>query len=60
MAHLVKVCAIRVLDYLCIDSVINTSLTPIAALSPYKGIWTIKARVTAKSGLQHWSNDRVT
>ncbi|EEE62075.1 hypothetical protein OsJ_16859 [Oryza sativa Japonica Group] len=60
MAHLVRACAIRagtiirVLDYLCID----TSLTPIAALSPYKCKWTIKARVTAKSGLQHLSNDR--
>lgn len=31
---------------------------PIEALSPYQNKWTIKARVTLKSDVRHWSNAR--
>jgi replication factor A1 len=31
---------------------------PIEGLSPYSNNWTIKARVTQKSDIRHWSNQR--
>jgi len=34
------------------------SVYPIEALSPYQNNWTIKARVTSKSEVKHWSNPR--
>jgi replication factor A1 len=34
----------------------NMPIYPIEALSPYQNKWTIKARVTSKSEIKHWSN----
>lgn len=31
---------------------------PIEGLSPYQNKWTIKARVTQRSDIKHWSNQR--
>ncbi|KAL9246974.1 hypothetical protein vseg_020451 [Gypsophila vaccaria] len=35
-----------------------TRILPIAALNPFQGRWTIKARVTAKGELRHYNNPR--
>ncbi|PWA78619.1 Nucleic acid-binding, OB-fold [Artemisia annua] len=34
----------------------NIKILPINALNPYQGVWTIKARVTAKAELRHYNN----
>ncbi|CEH13439.1 probable replication factor-a protein 1 [Ceraceosorus bombacis] len=34
------------------------AIYPIEGLSPYQNKWTIKARVTSKSDIKHWSNAR--
>ncbi len=36
----------------------TVNLTPIKLLSPYNHRWTIKARVTAKSEMKEWQNER--
>ncbi|KAG5189180.1 hypothetical protein JKP88DRAFT_197666 [Tribonema minus] len=36
----------------------GASYTPISDLNPYMNRWTIKARVTAKSEIRRWSNQR--
>lgn len=36
----------------------NMPIYPIEALSPYQNKWTIKARVTSKSEIKHWSNQK--
>lgn len=36
----------------------NLPIYPIEALSPYQNKWTIKARVTSKSEMKHWSNQK--
>lgn len=35
---------------------IGAQIFPIEALSPYQNKWTIKARVSQKSDIKHWSN----
>lgn len=39
-------------------SEVPSRIIPIAALNPYMGKWTIKARVTAKGELRHYNNQR--
>lgn len=40
-------------------SIFNPALThPIASLSPYQNKWVIKVRVTSKSPIRKWSNDK--
>lgn len=34
------------------------SVLPISALTPYQNKWTLRARVTSKSGIRTWSNSR--
>lgn len=34
----------------------NRATHPITSLSPYQNKWVIKARVTSKSDIRHWSN----
>ncbi len=36
----------------------TVNLTPIKLMSPYNHRWTIKARVTAKSEMKEWQNER--
>ena len=36
----------------------NSSIYPIEGLSPYTNAWTIKARVTQKTDIKTWSNQR--
>ena len=36
----------------------QSSIFPIASLTPYQNKWTIKARVTNKSDIRRWSNSR--
>ncbi|KAI0636673.1 replication factor-a protein [Trametes polyzona] len=36
----------------------RTAIYPIESLSPYQNHWTIKARVTSKSDIRTWSNQR--
>ncbi|KAL6619666.1 hypothetical protein ACP70R_034805 [Stipagrostis hirtigluma subsp. patula] len=33
-------------------------IVPVAQLNPYQGKWTIKARVTAKTSIRHYSNNK--
>ncbi|TNY19811.1 hypothetical protein DMC30DRAFT_417560 [Rhodotorula diobovata] len=40
------------------DSLANAPVYPIESLSPYQNKWTIRARVTSKSDIRHWSNSR--
>lgn len=41
-----------------ISSVSSTTIYPIESLSPYQNRWTIKARVTNKSDIKHWHNQK--
>ncbi|KAL1138170.1 hypothetical protein AAG570_009862 [Ranatra chinensis] len=42
-----------------LNSPMNTTMThPIISLSPYQNNWVIKARVTSKTAIRHWSNAR--
>ena len=36
----------------------NATITPIRDINPYSNKWTIKARVTRKAGVKHWSNPK--
>ncbi|KAJ1528713.1 hypothetical protein ONE63_007106 [Megalurothrips usitatus] len=36
----------------------NASTHPIASLTPYQNKWVIKARVTGKTNIRHWSNSK--
>ncbi|BGP46042.1 Replication factor A protein 1 [Rhodotorula kratochvilovae] len=40
------------------ESLANAPVYPIESLSPYQNKWTIRARVTSKSDIRHWSNQR--
>ncbi|GAA5845759.1 hypothetical protein JCM9279_006100 [Rhodotorula babjevae] len=40
------------------DSLASAPVYPIESLSPYQNKWTIRARVTSKSDIRHWSNQR--
>lgn len=42
------------------DSGISENIVPIAAINPYSSRCTIKARVTLKSDMRHWSNAKGT
>ncbi|RUS18781.1 replication factor-A protein 1 [Endogone sp. FLAS-F59071] len=37
---------------------LSANIFPIKSLNPYQNKWTIKARVTQKSNIRHWSNPR--
>ncbi|GAA5996274.1 replication factor A subunit protein RFA1 [Rhodotorula paludigena] len=39
-------------------SLADSPIYPIESLSPYQNKWTIKARVTSKSDIRHWTNQR--
>lgn len=41
-----------------ISSVSSATIYPIESLSPYQNKWTIKARVTNKSEIKHWHNQK--
>jgi len=40
------------------QSASGKNIFPIASLTPYQNKWTIRARVTNKSDIRHWSNQR--
>ncbi|KAG5518244.1 hypothetical protein PMAC_003040 [Pneumocystis sp. 'macacae'] len=41
-----------------VSSVSSATIYPIESLSPYQNRWTIKARVTSKTEIKHWHNQR--